>query len=322
MSQPTRGDVHVNRPLTNISIAFIQDARDFMAGSIFPEVPVMKQSDRYFEYAKKQWFRANAKKRAPSTESAGGGFKIKNDSTYFADVFAIHMDVSDQLRANQDNPINLDRDATRWVSQQLLLKREIEWASEHFQTGTWTGSTTGTDIVPTTKWDAAGSDPVDDVLEQKEAMKERTSFMPNKLTVTPQVHRALKSNAAILDRIKHTERAVITEDILASLFEVEEYRVARATRDTAGEGLAEAMQFVFGTEQALLSHAPSSPSIMTPSAGYTFVWRGLFGAGQNGNRIKRFRMEALESDRVEGEMSWDQKQIASDLGCFFNDILS
>jgi len=322
MSQPTRGDVHVNRPLTNLSIAFIQDEKRYMAGTIFPEVPVMKQSDRFFEYLKKQWFRANAKKRAPSTESAGGGFKIKNDSTYFADVFAIHMDVSDQIRANQDQPINLDRDATMWVTQQLLLKREIEWASEHFQTGQWTGSTSGGDITPGTKWDAAGSDPVDDVMEQKEAMIEKTSKEPNMLTVTPQVHRSLKSNASILDRVKHTQKAVITEDLLASLFEVEKYSVARATRDLAGEGLAESMQFVFGTEEALLTHAPKSPSILTPSAGYTFVWRGLFGAGPNGNRIKRFRIEEKESDRVEGEMAWDQKRIASDLGVFFEDILT
>lgn len=322
MSQPTRGDVHVNRPLTNISIAFIQVRKDFIADQVFPNVPVLKQSDRYFQYDRKQWYRTGARKRAPGTESAGGGFDIDNTPSYFADVYAIHKDIDDQTRANADQPINLDRDASMWVTQQNLLRKELEFASTYFSTSIWTGSSTGGDIVPGTKWDAAGSDPVDDVLLEKEAAKERTGFMPNVMVVTPQVHRVLKSNAAVLDRIKYVQIASVTEDLLARLFEVDKYLVARATSDTAAEGEAESMNFVFGDEQALLVHAASAPSLMTPSGGYIFSWSGLFGAGAAGNRIKRFRMEKLASDRIEGEMAWDMKLVAAELGVFFNDLLT
>ncbi len=271
MSQPTRSDVHVNRPLTNISIAFIQSADDFIADKVFPLIPVAKQSDRYFIYDKKNWYRTNAKRRGPGTESAGGGFSLSTDQ-YFADVLAIHQDVADQIRANADVPLNMDRDASRWVTQQLLLKKELDWAAANFTTGLWTGSSTGGDITPATLWDAAGSDPVDDILLEKESVKETTGFMPNTLTVAPQVHRALKSNASILDRIKHTQLGSVTEDLLARLFEVDRYFVARATRDKAPEGAAEDMEFVFSPKDALLSYANPSPSIMTPSAGYTFAW--------------------------------------------------
>lgn len=322
MSQPTRGDVHVNRPLTNISIAFIQSADDFIATKVFPVVPVKKQSDRYFQYDKKQWFRSQSKKRAPGTESAGGGFDIDNTPTYFADVFAVHKDVDDQTRANQDQPIDLDRDASRWVTQQNMLKREQEFVQDFFKTGVWVGSTTGTDIVPATKWNAAGSDPVDDVLEQIDSVKEKTAFRPNIMVVTPAVHRALKNNASILDRIKHTERGSVTEAILAALFEVDRYMVARATQDLNPEGEVPNMQYIFGSEQALLAYANPNPSILTPSAGYTFTWTGMFGAQAQGSRVKRFRMEALSSDRIEGEMAWDDKLVAADLGVFFNDILA
>ena len=73
MAEPTLGSVHVNRPLTNISQAYIQDSADFVADKIFPVVPVQKQSDRYFVYTKGDWFRDEAQIRAPATESAGGG---------------------------------------------------------------------------------------------------------------------------------------------------------------------------------------------------------------------------------------------------------
>ena len=95
-------------------------------------------------------------------------------------------------------------------------------------------------------------------------------------------------------------------------------RVARTIYEklTAHQITAEDMEFVVSPKEVLLAYSNPSPSIMTPSAGYTFAWSGLFGAGGAGNRVKRFRMEPLESDRVEGEMTWDQKVIATDLGGF------
>lgn len=87
---PTAGDVHVNAPLTNISIAYMQKAEMFIADKVFPMVPVQKQSDRYFVYPKGAWFRSEAKERAPGTESAGSGFEIDNTPTYYCKVTAIH----------------------------------------------------------------------------------------------------------------------------------------------------------------------------------------------------------------------------------------
>jgi len=148
MPQPTRADVHVNRPLTNVMVAYMQDLKAFIADKVFPIVPVMKQSDRYFKYTKGDWFRDEAKKRAPGTESAGGGFTIDNTPTYFADKYAFHKDVDDDTRQNADQPLNLDRDATNFVTRRLLLRRERAFVTNYFGTGIWTGGTGGTDVVP------------------------------------------------------------------------------------------------------------------------------------------------------------------------------
>jgi hypothetical protein len=37
---------------------------------------------------------------------------------------------------------------------------------------------------------------------------------------------------------------------------------------------------------------------------------------------KKFRMEHLESDRVEGQLAFDNKAIATDLGYFFASVVS
>lgn len=325
MPQPTRSDVHVNRPLTMISIAFIQKAQDFVADKVFPIVPVMKQSDRYFVYTQDFWFRTAAQKRGPATESAGGGFKLNNTPSYFCDVWAVHMDVDDQTRSNADTPLNMDRDATLFVSQQLLLRRELEFMSNYMVASIWTGNPAGDFQVGTStgsmgQWDQSSSDPMYDVDYNKQLVKSQTGYLPNAFIVCADVFFALRNNAAVLDRIKYTQRGIVSEDLLAALFGVEKFLVASAVVNSAQEGATASYGFII-KNVALLVYANPAPSLLQPSGGYIFSWQGLFGAGAQGNRISSFRMEQLKADRIEGEMAFQMNQIAPNLGVYFYDVL-
>jgi len=321
MSNPTKGDIHVNRPLTNLSVAYTQEQGQFVADKVFPVVPVQKQSDLYYKYTKADWMRIEAQERARGTESAGGSYKLETDN-YNCKVDAIHKDIDDQDRANEDEALDMDRDATNYVSEQLLLRREKRFMDAYMKLAVWTGSTTGADIVPGTKWDASGSDPVNDVDAEIENISTFTGRRPNRLIVSSDVHVALKSNASILDRIKHTQRGVVTEELLAMLFGVEKYLVARASHNSAAEGVAATYTRLAGSELALLTYAAPAPSKYMPSGGYIFGWKGLFGSAGNGQRIKSFRMESLSSDRIEGELAQDMKLVAPDLGALFKTVLT
>ena len=319
--QPTPSDVHVNMPLTSVSIAWLQDQREFVADRVFPVVPVQQQSNRYYVYDRDNWFRAQAEKRAPSSESAGSGFTVDNTPTYFADVYAFHKDVDDQIRANQDQVINIDRDATEFVSRDLMLKKELTWAARYFTTGVWTGSTTGSDVTPATLWDAGGSTPIEDMRAQLLATKRRTGFRANKAVMGEEVWNVLQDHPDFLDRIKYTQTAIVTTGLLASVLGISEVMVAGGVENTAIEGATEDMQFIFGKDVLLVYAAPRA-GLMTPTGGYTFAWVGLFGAGALGTRIMRFRMEHLKSFRVEGEMSYDQKVVAPEMGAFLTGVIS
>jgi len=131
---------------------------------------------------------------------------------------------------------------------------------------------------------------------------------------------AIQDNADFLDRIAITRDKIVTPALLASVLEIERVLIAKAVENTAAEGASESMADMF-TDDALVCYSESRPSIMKPTAGYTFSWTGLLGAVE-GVRIKRFRREELASDRVEGEMSFDQKLVAADLGAFFNGCLT
>jgi hypothetical protein len=326
---PTPGDVHVNTPLTNISIAFLQNAANFVSSRVFPNIPVTKQSDRYYVYERGDFNRDEMAERAPATESVGGGYKLDNTPTYFANRFSFHKDIPDEVRANADAVLNPDREATAYVTHKALIKREKLFVQKFFQAGLWGVDYTGVSSNPSganiLQWGDANSTPIETVRAAKRSIAERTGFEPNKLVLGRAVYDALLDHPDIIDRLKYGQTAgaaanTSTND-LASLFKVDEILVMNAVENTAKEGAAASHAFI-GGKNALLCHAATAPGLMTPTAGYTFSWTGLLGAGGEGNRIKSFRMEQLGADRIEIDMCFDQKLVSADLGQFFSGIVA
>lgn len=325
---PFQSDVHVSVPLTNMAIAYFQDARNFIADRVFPNIPVQKQADQYWIYNREDWNRDQMKERAPGTESAGGGYELER-GTYFATVQAFHKDIDDQVRANADQLLNVDRDATNFVTMKAILRREVTFAQKFLIPGVWASGAIGVDASPAAgeflQWSDGNSTPIEDIRTAKRIVLGITGFVPNKLTLGVAVYDALLDHPDIVDRIKYGQTpgapAMANEQILAQLFEVDEVLVSRVIVNNATTGAAENTSFIVGNN-ALLTYSPPSPSIFAPSAGYTFSWTGYLGAAPQGFRIKRFRMEWLESDRVEIAMAYEQKVVGADLGYFFENAVN
>jgi len=312
MAQPTQSDVHVDAVLTNISVAYIQNQDHYIASQVFPIVPVDKQSDKYYTYTKNDWFRDEAAPRADATESAGSGYNLGTDN-YNCDVFAFHKDIGNQTRQNADAPLNLDRDATEFVTQRLLLRQERQWAADYFTTSVW-----GTDSTPSNLWsDYTSSDPIGDIEAGKRAILASTGFMANTLTLGYDVFIKLKNHPDLVDRIKYTSAQTLTAQMLANLFEVERVLVAKAIYASNNEGETGAYSFVHG-KHALLCYVNPQPSLLAASAGYIFAWRGVSGGMGQSIGVSRFDMPQLKAQRVEGELAFDDKVVAADLGYFFN----
>lgn len=312
--------VHLDAALTNISVAYQQDRGSFKAEDIFPVVPVSKQSDKYFIFDKASWHRSEAGLLAPGAETRGANFTMSNAS-YYCEVLGVHMDVSDQLRGNADEALNLDTSATEYVTDNLLLKREVDCFSMVFETSTWTGSSTGSDITVGTQWSTTSSTPITDVNAQSEAILKNTGRTPNTLVLGRDVFTALNKNSDILDRIKYTQRGIVTADLLAPLFGVEKVIVADAVKNSGAEGGTTSMAFV-AADTAWLGYVASSPGIMQPSAGYMFAWTGLEGVSAGGVQIQKMRLDTRFSDRIVGVTSYDFVRTGADFGALFTNLLA
>jgi len=329
MPQPNVNNVHIDAILTNISVAYLQNTANFIADKVFPVIPVDKKSDLYFKYTKEDWFRDEAQRRADGTASAGSGYGLQTE-TYSTDVYAFHKDIGDQTRANADNPLNPDMEATQFVTQRLLLRKEVQWTNDFFVSGAWSNSTSGaasgywSDYIanPTTYT----SSPIESVDAAKATILSTTGYEPNTFVLGYRVFQILKNHPLLVERYKYTQAgAIVTEELLAQLFGVDRVLVAKAVVNAGNEGsnspANDAFSFIAGNS-ALLCYSAPNPGLLTPSAGYTFMWTGVSGGLGTTVGVSRFRMEELKADRVEGEIAFDNKVVAADLGYFWSNIIN
>jgi|SRR5437762_3161172 len=325
MPNPYLSQVHVDRPLTNMSVAYIQSQDAFICMKAFPYVPVDKKSDRYFVYTKDDWFRDDAQVRAPNTESAGGGYDLDNTPSFNCIVYAYHKDVDEQEEANADVPLNLERDATRFTTRKLLLRQEIQWVADYFTTGIWTGSSTGTDITVSPTWDDATSTPIEDVQAQQLAILTGTGFEVNTFILGFGVFQKLVRHPDVIDLIKYGagpgNPAIANEATLAKVFGVERVLVSKSVKNTAAKtpGSTTFTGVLTAGKNALLVYVTGAPSIMEPTAGYIFMWKGI--SRGIGTTIASYRIPmpwlGLETVRHESEIAFTDKVIGADLGAFF-----
>lgn len=322
---PKMQDAHIDRALTNMSVAYMQDASAYIADRVFPLIPVNRQSDVYYIYNTGDFLRDEAQLRGAIAESAGGDYDLSTD-VYYCKKHAFHKDVSPEERTNYDEPLDADKDAQIFVSQKMLIRREMEWATQFFKTGVWTNEVAGVAAAPAAAqaifWNLDTSTPLTDISNECVRIAGITGFKPNTLVLSPYVFNALKNHYDVLDRVKYTETGIVTSSLLASLFEVDHVYVAWAVVNSGVKGAADDIGFIMG-KNALLCYVNPNPSLRTPSAGYIFTWKGLEGAGAYGNRIIRIPMDllGLGVERIEGEIAFDAKQIGDDLGVFFKDIV-
>lgn len=317
MPQPYISSVHVNQPLTNFSVAVWQ-SQGYAWNSVRP-VRINHQSDLYRTYDQDYWFRqGQVLDRASGTESVGSGYTVST-ATVVTRRPSFHQDIADPVRRNADPSINLDREAAEFTAMQLNIELERRWQTAVFATSIWNADTT-----PGTLWDVATSDPIADMEARALVMQANTGRRPNTGYFGAQAYSdGLKNHPDLLDRIKYTQRGIVTPDLIAAALDLDRVVIATATRNTANEGATRSMDFIAGQTNALLTYNSPTVGLLTPTAWQSFVWPEAGTANEFGVATKKYRLEEkLESDRVETEV-WIQFVVTSALlGEFFSAVVS
>ena len=330
---PTSQQSHVNQPLTNFSLQVLQEMDAFIALKMFPKVMVPKESDLYYTYTVEDMMRDQAQLRAENTEVALGDFGLSTDN-FFCREWGFGQDISERTARNYDSILDPEQDATRFITETLLIKRERNFIANFFGAGIWGTDLTGVAAGPAAnqfiQWsDYTNGTPVTDVKNWRRTGQLATGRKPNKLMLTPDVWDMLSEHPQVIGRLQYNSQAFqnvggrATTSQVAAMMELDEILVAEAVYNTSSIPGSPSNAFIAGTKQALLCHVTPNPSPRIASAGYHFVWTGADGVNEEGIAISVEDVPNKNTrERVEGAMFFDPKVIAPSLGIYAASVIA
>lgn len=324
MPQQDVKDLIVAGPLSDVSIAYKNG--EYIADRVFPIIDKVSPRAKIARFLKGAHFRDEAGIRGAGSRAPRGSYVLDmvslNTKEY---AFASEVTDEDRKFANAAGapPLSPDQDAIEFAADKVDLKKEIRVAALVL-TGTWSGVTAGEDAEGL--WAAgAGNTFIADIRGAVETIRANTGKKPNKLLLDHGTYNSLKEESTILEKIKYTERGVLTKELLAALLELDEVLIGEAIKSTAKETKA-GTDFVAsniweknaGKGMGFLYYAPPAPGRKTPSAGYQA--RVAYEDGK-ARRTTSWREPAEHQDVYEVAEETDILQTGTDLGYLWVDTL-
>lgn len=334
---PVPGDMRVVDWMSNISLATFP--KDYIGFQVFPVVPVVKRSDKILKFDKNAFFRAAAQKRAAKAATKFGDYMQDTGETYYCDEWTHGYLLADEEiteAAQGSAPLKPYEDAVDYVTLTLLNTIEQEIASLVCTAGNWTNKEDAEGL-----WAAGESNTfITDMFTRLNSQRTGTGMRPNTLLMDEATLNQLKQEADILDRIKYTERGIVTADLIAAIFDLDQVIVAKAVKTTAKETKAtgtftgaDLWAVNAGHGFALLYYKPPAPSRKTPCTGCVFTRvpdsaeeiaqaAPVYAAGQSSNVfIRTWREEAEHSDAIEAVGQFDPILTDEKLGFLWYDTI-
>lgn len=321
-----------NNYLTNMSMAYFQKPEDYVANSIFPVCPVQLSASYYCTFSKEDLARDNVQPK-PAFGKVDPAVMGQEDNTYKCHVDQIILGI-DQIAAlnyqrSRAPGVNDPRRAkVRTATVQMLLHQDILFAKNFFKSGVWkhelTGTSNGSGSNEFVKFTDTSFDPIGFFDDLRTDIKRLGRRSPNRLALGIEAYNALKNNPFVKESVKYTgttaNPAIVTPNVLAQLFGVEQVKILESTYNSAGLGQKENMEFICDPKAALLCYATPTPQIDEPSAGYIFTW-DMLGNGASVAFDQYEGEPGTHAEFIEGLCASDMKKTSDDLAIFLKECV-
>jgi hypothetical protein len=263
MMRPSPQESHVDGPLSDISIAYHNDA--FVGKDIFPVVKVKKQSDVYYKMGKEHMKRIKTD-RSPGTRSRSV-YHTLSTAQYFCSCHALNEPVADEERDNADTPISPEIDATENVTSLIELDQEIRIYDLLVDGITNTAG-------PTSAWGTTNSTFDKDIITAIKYIHSKVFLKPNLMIIPYEVACTLTFDPTIKDMVKYIQNllTIDSEIILPKKLYGVTIKIAGAGQNTANLGQSETLAYIWG-QDVWLGYVEPSPGLKKLSLGYTFQWK-------------------------------------------------
>ncbi|MBN2189335.1 MAG: hypothetical protein JW699_07760 [Chitinispirillaceae bacterium] len=326
MPQPDVRSQIVAGPLQGVSVAYRN--MSYIGASVFPIIERVGPKAKITKYPKGAWFRDEAGIRAASTEARRGGYPLSSDPVALEE-YAFAKEVTDEDRRDANAagapPVQPEQDAVEFAADKIDLRKE-RLVAELIKATTWAdGNASGGEDAGGLWAAGTGNTFLADIRNGCAKIHSLTGQRPNRLLIDYGTFLSLKEESTVLDKIKYTERGVLTADLLAALLELEKVMIGDAVYSTAKENkagtdftAAKIWEYNAGKGMGFLYHAPARPGLKVPCAGYQC--RGAYEGGM-ARRIEMWREPSKHQDVFEVAEETDIVVTGSDLGYLWKDTL-
>lgn len=311
---PGAGDVHVDATTAGILLDHAQG--DFIAPIVMPFKSMAKRSDSIPQIDRRAGKNASFSDAVvPGNAFPGIDWSYGTALSYQVEDHGVRVAVPDAVAANQDDPMDVHREALRYVMEVVLLKHEKRVATL-LQTATTFPSAHR--LTTTSKWDSSPgvTEPLADVHTAHDLIRIATGRIANVAVLNYPSALAVMRLDDFRDRIKYVE-TTFDKTLMARLadwFNVETVAIGMATEDTAVLGQTASYADVWADDVTLLRQ--ETPGILYNGFGFC-------PATDVGSVLRTRAAEpTAKSDEVSYSLVCDELTANSSAGVHIDDVLT
>lgn len=264
----TPANVHVDKVLSSFSVAYAND--EFIGERLMPVVNVQNRSDKYAVFSKRDSLSApdDLIGFRSSANEVEQNFTYDN---YSLRDYSLKSYLDLEMVQNADNVLRDMMNVVEFINHQLAFKREQRYVAIAENASNFTTA------AATAKWDTAntGGSIIADILAAKAALWSGPS--PTKLVgfTTLQVwNTAIINNPAIRGLFMYVQDGLVTQDVIARYFGLDEILIAQGRQDTANEGQTASYGRLWTADNFGIVRVARNPNTRALQWGVTFRENG------------------------------------------------
>ncbi|MDR0353947.1 MAG: major capsid protein [Opitutaceae bacterium] len=308
-------DAVFNPVLTSLFNTYFQEPDAFIGLKLAPIFRTAEQSASYPVFDRENLLNIpTLRQRAPATPFQRSTFKFSDDK-YATKNYGHESPVADETRKKYAKQIDADRVAVKRNANIILINHEIRVHD------LITGPSVTHRAAPVKKWDVyAESDPLADVKAARRVIDLESGLTPNTLTLSRMVADKLTLHPKIR-ALFPTYNGPITEQMLQTAFEIPRVLIAGGKTNTAAEGQALNIGYLWGSD-VVLSVSTDSQDLEEPNAARTFLWTEESGGDAAGSYVESYREENIKADVHRSVHHTDEKLTGPDFIYLLESVLS
>lgn len=279
MASTHPSDYNADAALIGFAVDYRLHNEQHFADKLFPFIQVDKEAGEFKVLSAEDFFRDEIQK-VPDGEPVPIIGRSFTADTYQTAVYGGRAFVSRREMNNAGKTgIDPGRMAMKTIMKKIMLHRDIAFSSKFFPTGAstlWgTGDDYTKDFITAERWDkiadATPGDVMKFVKQARRRVQGKSGDLPNVMLVGAKTWDVLSEHEEITDKIKFTQKGVITEELIASLFMIDKVIIAEAPYNDAAEGATRTIKR-HGDTSVLFVYANNSAPNQNDgaSAGYCF----------------------------------------------------